>query len=1298
MEGAAQRRGPGHTGLWPGLQSHAEIAAAQDTGRTDRRRVPHRVPLGQPGQLSCWPDPKTPATREDSASVCRAAPAATRPSGMQRASASGCGSGTPQEGEQLADLHAAAQSTAGSPAARTPEEETASTSALVATLVEGYHPLFHHPQWGDMLGPGGSRRDQLIAASPAPAHPASVDVLQGARRCGRRFMRVFSDNLHNCYVDLLDSKHMMEFRARAFKRRLCRGSKREPDNELYRSNSFKFERFERKDDPNDKQVALCDDYSLPVDFVNKRQSLRTWRPLSACEPSIELLDTYCDPRDSKAYLVPGEDATAKVYTSPDREYTHPYADGTRAGARFCKAAKAAKVAARAAAAAAAVAAVAVAVAATSTASSTTITTINPAATATTDEEADEDADDEDPDDDEDDDIVSRRPSAPPVEDDGAYEDVIVQELQEKYLHELQQQRLQESVGGTVGEAAVQLPPRCPYYYADLLLPRAPPREHRKRGHDTRRYRKSASVDSATPPGCPRCSAPLSAASPRSAPGADCHCQGGRRCLPARGWSLIEDGSGGMSPVSGAPPRIPECLDLGDDMNRRLHLYETAFDSRVAAPLDRRGEDVSNHAILAVSPAVSIGSQDGTPGSASGVAVLSSSLGGLHLGSSGGSERSNSPLRGYSPPPPGSAPSSAPLPVKFHGHGSQGRSMLSIRSAPSAPHLATKAVREIKGRPGHPRPTSLAMTVSSSTASSTDPAAGTSSQQDLPLTLARPSRARTILDFKGRPTGRVDRPLSLIAPRRPKFSSTESMATSSSGGSLESVRSSTSEGERSSSSDGRPGSSSLSSHSEDSAGPLLLHGTNSGPTSRLYSSAKLHILSPISDKSSLEPCSETSDNNRNNNSERASPELVSGGGGDGTPTGSTGPLPGGNGGSAAGTPTGNTPSIGLSLNLNADQQTKTARCRRTPNNRNLNLNALSLHGVQSVFSVNNKNGDGEVLGSDSGISVDGSNLRWANNYQQDLEHLPFDMPKLRRRRANPSLDTTTSGSATSVEAGSAGSGCVGHEELPFDMPKLRRKLRASLTLANSSESSSASQSSEPQEVEQLLQDLPFDMPKLRKKQISRSSESSSTSQSDPSVGIGAVGRPALSLNLAAGLGPFGPYGGCSSLGTGHAGPGAPAESFAESFGSGASSAFAPTRACAPRGRPGLPGLSLSFGSNSINAPSAHIDTALPLERQGWYLGAISRLEAERLLRQAGEGSYLVRNSESTRQDFSLSLKSARGFMHMRIQKDENGRFILGQFSRPFESVPEMIRHFSLNRLPIRGAEHMCLLHPVIQPLL
>lgn len=66
---------------------------------------------------------------------------------------------------------------------------------------------------------------------------------------------------------------------------------------------------------------------------------------------------------------------------------------------------------------------------------------------------------------------------------------------------------------------------------------------------------------------------------------------------------------------------------------------------------------------------------------------------------------------------------------------------------------------------------------------------------------------------------------------------------------------------------------------------------------------------------------------------------------------------------------------------------------------------------------------------------------------------------------------------------------------------------------------------------------------------------------------------------------------------------------------------------------------------------------------------------------------------------LENRSAKGFMHMRIQKctDSNG-FILGQFSSPFETIPHMIKFYSSNQLPIRGAEHMCLVQPVIAQLL
>ena len=68
-----------------------------------------------------------------------------------------------------------------------------------------------------------------------------------------------------------------------------------------------------------------------------------------------------------------------------------------------------------------------------------------------------------------------------------------------------------------------------------------------------------------------------------------------------------------------------------------------------------------------------------------------------------------------------------------------------------------------------------------------------------------------------------------------------------------------------------------------------------------------------------------------------------------------------------------------------------------------------------------------------------------------------------------------------------------------------------------------------------------------------------------------------------------------------------------------------------------------------------------------------------------------------QDYSLSLRSAKGFMHMKIVR-QNDKYILGQFSQPYKSIPEMIHHYAKNKLPIKGATHMSLLHPVRDELL
>ncbi|KAM6033819.1 SH2 domain-containing adapter protein B [Chlamydotis macqueenii] len=106
----------------------------------------------------------------------------------------------------------------------------------------------------------------------------------------------------------------------------------------------------------------------------------------------------------------------------------------------------------------------------------------------------------------------------------------------------------------------------------------------------------------------------------------------------------------------------------------------------------------------------------------------------------------------------------------------------------------------------------------------------------------------------------------------------------------------------------------------------------------------------------------------------------------------------------------------------------------------------------------------------------------------------------------------------------------------------------------------------------------------------------------------------------------------------------------------------------------------------------IDATIQLEKQIWYHGAISRTDAENLLRLCKECSYLVRNSQTSKHDYSLSLKSSQGFMHMKLTKTKE-KYILGQNSPPFDSVPEVIHYYTTKKLPIKGAEHLSLLYPV-----
>ncbi|XP_046871030.1 SH2 domain-containing adapter protein F-like isoform X2 [Hypomesus transpacificus] len=123
-------------------------------------------------------------------------------------------------------------------------------------------------------------------------------------------------------------------------------------------------------------------------------------------------------------------------------------------------------------------------------------------------------------------------------------------------------------------------------------------------------------------------------------------------------------------------------------------------------------------------------------------------------------------------------------------------------------------------------------------------------------------------------------------------------------------------------------------------------------------------------------------------------------------------------------------------------------------------------------------------------------------------------------------------------------------------------------------------------------------------------------------------------------------------------------------------------------------SLRKPGDSLPILGERVDPSLSLERQVWYHGAVSRSEAEMLLTLCKESSYLVRNSQTCRSNYSLSLRSCKGFMHMKFTQFADGRFVLGENSPPFSTIPEVIHYYTTHKLPIRGAEHLSLLYPVI----
>ncbi|KAF3707329.1 SH2 domain-containing adapter protein E [Channa argus] len=120
---------------------------------------------------------------------------------------------------------------------------------------------------------------------------------------------------------------------------------------------------------------------------------------------------------------------------------------------------------------------------------------------------------------------------------------------------------------------------------------------------------------------------------------------------------------------------------------------------------------------------------------------------------------------------------------------------------------------------------------------------------------------------------------------------------------------------------------------------------------------------------------------------------------------------------------------------------------------------------------------------------------------------------------------------------------------------------------------------------------------------------------------------------------------------------------------------------------------STPGSSSDTETCCVDPSLPLEKQSWYHGCVTRQEAEFQLQSCKEASFLVRNSESDNSKYSIALKTSQGCVHIIVAQTKENGYTLDQSSCVFPSIPEVVHHYCTQRLPFNGAEHMTLLHPV-----
>ncbi|XP_053919940.1 tyrosine-protein kinase FRK isoform X2 [Cuculus canorus] len=96
------------------------------------------------------------------------------------------------------------------------------------------------------------------------------------------------------------------------------------------------------------------------------------------------------------------------------------------------------------------------------------------------------------------------------------------------------------------------------------------------------------------------------------------------------------------------------------------------------------------------------------------------------------------------------------------------------------------------------------------------------------------------------------------------------------------------------------------------------------------------------------------------------------------------------------------------------------------------------------------------------------------------------------------------------------------------------------------------------------------------------------------------------------------------------------------------------------------------------PANYIAADQSIEAEPWFFGPIKRTDAERQLSYPGTqaGTFLIRESESLKGEYSLSVYDGVSVKHYRIRKLDEGGFFLSR-RKTFKTLNELVDHYSKN---------------------